>query len=107
MARLYVAPFVFHIFMRLTGAISKLSFVSEIKAMKQIIQRIAFFSFLGCLTLVGIASSKSNPHMKCHEEWKQGLVSQVEDGEPIVVKHVHDNSYEIHPAGNIYNHIDN
>jgi hypothetical protein len=52
---------------------------------KQIVQRVAFFSFLGCLTIIGIAAHK-NPHLKCEKEWKVGFVKKnLESKESIVV----------------------
>ena len=63
--------------------------------MKKILQRIAFFSFLGCLTLIGIASYKGNSHLKCEQEWKHGLVKKTGSQETLVVTDAHDHSYEL------------
>lgn len=63
--------------------------------MKQILQRLAFFSFLGCITLIGIASHSHNPQMKCEQEWKHGFVKNTEIKESLVEAHTRNNGYEL------------
>lgn len=75
--------------------------------MKQIFRRVAFFSFLACLTLIAIAS-RSNPHSKCDQEWKKGaLVNNNENSESLVEAHTHDNSYELNWPTHIFKYIMN
>lgn len=73
--------------------------------MKRILQRVAFFGTLGCLTLIAIASH-NNPHFTCRQEWK-GVFSTVktEQKESLVESHSHDNGYELIWRGKILNHF--
>jgi len=73
--------------------------------MKQILQRIAFFSFLGCITLIGLAAGSTNPHLKCEQEWKQGFVKKTVAQESMVEANTHDHSYELNFAGKVFKYF--
>lgn len=63
----------------------------------------AFFGFLGCLVLIGIASHSSSG-LRCKEEWKQEFSVKAEAEESLVEAHTHNNSYELSWAGKIFKH---
>ena len=73
--------------------------------MKRILQRVAFFGTLGCLTAIAIASH-NNFRFSYKQEWK-GLSSTVktEQQESLVESETKDNGYEWIWRGKIFNHF--
>lgn len=71
--------------------------------MKKLLQRAALFSFLGCLTLIGIASYR-HPDMKYRKQWKE-LFKKEEAKGSLVEAYTRDNSYELFWPGNVFRYF--
>lgn len=61
---------------------------------KQILKSAAFFGFLGCLTIIGMAAHRK-PHLKGEQKGKQEFVKNTEIKESIVEVYVQDHSYDL------------
>lgn len=73
--------------------------------MKKLLQRVALFSFLGCLALIGLASHRY-PNMKYKKQLKE--IFTTKEGatkRSLVEACTRDNSYELYWPGNVFNYF--
>lgn len=71
--------------------------------MKKLLQRVALLSFLGCLTLIGIASRY--PNVKYKKQWQELIQQKEETKESLVEAYTRDNSYELFWPGNVFTYF--
>ena len=73
--------------------------------MKKLLQRMALFSFLGCVTLIGVASHWP-PGIKYKKQWKAVFTTKEEaTKESLVEACTRDNSYELYWPGNVFKYF--